>query len=437
MTNIGQILNMTAELRCVEHKEFVVVGILVERDGDIIFAGTSFTSQPHELPRQETVSFVGKVGGHPVTLRGAHMQRISASYSIDGSPSIDCEIRIGSIIIGKKYEETAMVSRIQCEFDSLKLFGLGMPLKVNFEHYKPLVEYVPQQEIKAVDKDGVVQILQTTEIQCGINQVNLKVHHYVEYAFLEQKELMDAVKYIACFRVLLTFLSNCYIEMEDFEFYEKKDDISGYTLKLLHSEKMINEDLFLILASDVVNGFQEIWTQWRDFYENNYAVAELFYEIICNRSTYFNEFLNLCQAMEVYSSRSRENEAYAIYQSAKLNGENSKGIKFAHRLKDLFSVTNDFFDLSETQMDCIARNLAAMRNYYTHYNESKYRKPDIQEVFSASGIIRFLLLIIVYKRVGISPNAIREIRSRVVAQRVDEDLKTIIEMDINREHLVI
>ena len=435
MTNIEQILNMTAEFCCVEHKGFVVVGILVERDSDVILTGTSFTSQPHEIPEQDTVSFVGKVGGHPVTLRGAQIQRISVNYTIDGLPSIDFEIRLDSIIIGKEYKEAIMVSKIQCEFDSLKFFGLGMPLKVNYEHCKPLVEYIPQREIKAVDKDGVVQILQTTGIERGINQVNLKVHHYVEYVFSEQKEMMDAVKSIACFRVLLTFLSNCYVEMEDFEFYEKEDDISGCTLKLLYSEKVVNEDLYLIRASDVVDDFQEVWAQWRDFYENNDAVAELFYEIICNRSTYFNEFLNLCQAMEVYSAHSREDEAYAVYQSAKLNGENSKGVKFAHRLKDLFAAANDFFSLSETQLDCIAANLAAMRNYYTHYNEKKYRKPVAHEVFSASAIMRFLLLTIVYKRVGISSNAIQSIRSRVVAQRVDEDLKTIIEMDINREHL--
>lgn len=47
------------------------------------------------------------------------------------------------------------------------------------------------------------------------------------------------------------------------------------------------------------------------------------------------------------------------------------------------------------------------RNFFTHYNKQRYNEPSIQEVLAANRVLRYVLLSIVYKTIGIESTDIK------------------------------
>lgn len=78
------------------------------------------------------------------------------------------------------------------------------------------------------------------------------------------------------------------------------------------------DEPFLITTSMFSGQFQNVWELWLNLYESANPIPRLFYEIICNRSTGINSYLNLSQAIEVYSNTYRNIEANAIAKSDKI-----------------------------------------------------------------------------------------------------------------------
>ena len=60
----------------------------------------------------------------------------------------------------------------------------------------------------------------------------------------------------------------------------------------------VSPNPFLISTKDFGNNFSAIWKNWLQFYNGIKYIPTLFYEIICNRSTHINCFLNLSQAID-------------------------------------------------------------------------------------------------------------------------------------------
>ena len=69
------------------------------------------------------------------------------------------------------------------------------------------------------------------------------------------------------------------------------------------------KDHFIIFDSQIKDDFQKIRDNWTDINNKANPISSLFIEIICNRSTRINSFLNLAQALEVYSSNYHKKEA--------------------------------------------------------------------------------------------------------------------------------
>ena len=68
-----------------------------------------------------------------------------------------------------------------------------------------------------------------------------------------------------------------------------------------------------------------------------------------------------------------------------------------------------------------------MRNYYTHYNSSKYVEPTYDELFAANHILRFVLLTIVYTAVGVPLDCILNCKKRIIFGRLDYDADVIMQ----------
>ena len=186
----------------------------------------------------------------------------------------------------------------------------------------------------------------------------------------------------------------------------------------------VNEP-FLIMTSAFEGSFEKIWRAWLDLYESANPIPALFYEIVCNRSTRINSFLNLSQAIEVYSNTCRDDKAKAVAKNDPNNtGKRKPTLK--HRYQDILSAYNNVFELSESNIDDYARSFSNMRNYYTHYNSGRYIKPSYDELFAAIHILRFVLLTIVYTSVGLPDSCILECKSRNIFSNFNYDTGVIL-----------
>ena len=145
--------------------------------------------------------------------------------------------------------------------------------------------------------------------------------------------------------------------------------------------------------------FSEVWTNWLKFYADSIYIPTLFYEIICNRSTRINRFLNLTQAIELYSVHYRDELAKGIAQA---DGYGKKQLPLKYRIEDVLAQINGTLEISEERRRLLARAISNDRNFFTHYNEQRYSEPSFEETSAANRVLRYVLLSIVYKVVGLS-----------------------------------
>jgi hypothetical protein len=194
-------------------------------------------------------------------------------------------------------------------------------------------------------------------------------------------------------------ISDKHLWLNDCHYYDM--DKKSYPFRIQYH--LINDD------------FESILNMWMDFFSNplNLPIIELFSNIITSKSVGINRFLNLCQALEVYSTQFRNSEAdivrIADIQKNTINNDSfPKMPTLFHRLIDLFTFHKDIFPNNDEEIELICRDITDIRNYYTHFNPDKQRRlekkyDDIHSVHTKyEGILHYMLLSTVYKSIGIS-----------------------------------
>ena len=176
--------------------------------------------------------------------------------------------------------------------------------------------------------------------------------------------------------------------------------------------------------------FSEVWTNWLKFYADSIYIPTLFYEIICNRSTRINRFLNLTQAIELYSVHYRDEFAKGIAQA---DGYRKKQLPLKYRIEDVLAQINGTLEISKERRRLLARAISNDRNFFTHYNEQRYTEPSFEEISAANRVLRYVLLSIVYKVVGIRDDYIKECKNRLNYSTFERDVSVILKerQDIN------
>lgn len=423
MPSIDDLLNKISDFKCVvDGKEIVFPGILQKENGDIILNARLSLEEYRNINNDSDIVVLGEVSGGKVTLVGCYIK--SASCTI-GNKDTSIYAVPKEIIVGGCISSTPMAKSISISTPDLNyMFSGTSPLKPNvgFSTDDPSVlSYTFPQRIDAKDKYGKIRIYQTFGMQRTIKCYKHNIISRVEYFFENPLPVMEAVARISAARNLFSFFGNGYISLGDITFKVEGDE-NIYGLWLNHREDIsaVNEP-FLIGTAAFENQFQKVWDAWLDLYETANPIPSLFYEIICNRSTRINEFLNLSQAIEVYSNAFRNKQAKEIAKNDPDNKSKHKEIKLIHRYQDILKEYNVAIGLDKPNISDYAKGLSNMRNYFTHYNSEKYVEPTYDELFAARHILRFVLLAIVYTAVGIPPDCILECKSRVIFSRFSND----------------
>ena len=75
--------------------------------------------------------------------------------------------------------------------------------------------------------------------------------------------------------------------------------------------------------------------------------------------------------------------------------------RLKYKIEDVLLFFNDCLEILKTDIHLIAQGLINMRNFFSDYNTGLYVEPSYQELFSANHVLRFVLLAIVYKTIGL------------------------------------
>lgn len=429
MASINDLINKISDFKCViNNDEFTFPGILQEKSGNIIMNAKFPMKQFRKIRMNNEIVILGNVSGKKITLIGCRI--ISASCPFGDNDNIFIYATPSEIIIGGSFPSIPMVKRIVISTSDLNyMFSEESPLEPNIAISKEnpsVLNYTFPKPIIAKDKYGEIQIFQSFGSHCTVDFCNHNIISIIEYSFTTSLSIMDAVSKVSAAKSLFSFFGNGYISFGDITFeIDNDENVYGLWLNYKEDVPVVNEP-FLIQTSAFESEFQKIWDAWLIIYESANPIPTLFYEIVCNRSTRINGFLNLSQAIEVYSNVFRYDDAMKL---AIKNGhpKKRKEIPLKYIYQDILTEYNCALELIESNIVDYAQGLADIRNYYTHYNLDRYVEPTYAELFSASRILRFVLLAIVYTKVGINLDYILECKKRNIFSGFDNDVEIIFE----------
>lgn len=438
MENIESILNSVGHFSCyISGMKVSFRGVLSGTLNNIVLQCEMKLDSYRKIPDYSTLNIWGSVNEIPVSLLEVYLKSGTSTYK---SKYISLTFSPSQIVIGQSFPSEPLVSQMSMTILALNYMFSSSPLQPVHDASKIELSIAPPAIMEADDNYGHLRIYQTFSEKWNWDETCYKILPVIEYQFNQPLNLMDALSKIATVRNLFTFFANYYLPLENISFASTKSKKEEYpTLNDCALYLNGNDDIstphepFLIMTNTFSEEFQTIWEKWLHLYEEAIYIPTLFYEIICNRSTRVNLFLNLSQSIEVYSKRYREKDAEKVAKiREKTRPSKTPPVHMNHRYEDILLLLNTSLEIDENKIPIIADTLADMRNFFTHYDDKKYMEPSIQEMLAACHVLEFVLLAIVYHDVGISSADISAARKRVQFQRFDEFVEILSNIQLKR-----
>jgi len=240
---------------------------------------------------------------------------------------------------------------------------------------------------------------------------------HTEFLFQNKSAINIVRTQIAKFRMLLSLLKLNYINISSVEisndFTDKITIANKAFYHMNHSVDEILEDwdnpFFCLEYDTIADIFNDIVKKWYVMFEEAEPVFELFYQILIKKSFDINKFLNLTQAVEVYSNKYRINEVKSLIAEFP-NSDGSKKVRLFHKIYDLFFMVKDCFGLDDKQIEKISHLISNTRNYFTHYGSNSKKKAlvNFRDRLPISDLMTYLLTILIYLELGIPANIIKD-----------------------------
>lgn len=419
MRELKDLLNQIGDFHFQNGKDRIdFIGTLVKENNRVIIRTRIEKGNLNHVKRQIPFQIWGEISGTNVTLLDNYI--IATSYNIN-SNCVEISAEPSEIVIGRSYVSDIFVTNISASIEAMSHMFSDRVFNenVSFTKENPTVlSFAYPEDIEAMDTDGILRLYRGFSHDWSRHGIEYRYLPYIYYAFSKPTRIRDAIAKIACARNLLSFFADYYLPLENLLFSDEQTDdaknFSGYCdcqLYLNHKEDIeVSEEPFLIMTNKFSENFSEVWTNWLKFYADSIYIPTLFYEIICNRSTRINRFLNLTQAIELYSVHYQDELAKGIAQA---DGYGKKQLPLKYRIEDVLAQINGTLEISEERRRLLARAISNDRNFFTHYNEQRYSEPSFEETSAANRVLRYVLLSIVYKVVGIRDDYIRECKNRL------------------------
>lgn len=214
-----------------------------------------------------------------------------------------------------------------------------------------------------------------------------------------------AVQQVASIRNLFSFFTDYYLDITDFVLIYDRDKRQFAHYHMNYQEKQELTYRYGLLPSTFIwDNLAQMYNKWVKFSTYNHPFVWLYYEILCKHSVGVNSFLNQCQALELYSSRtpSRNEVARELYE-AEMKSHNKKpqrNTPLAFRLYDLFLLIKFPFPVDKEHWLYFAKRMAKARNYFTHFSKDEC-EPSHIEIAAFTKLSRLMLINVVYTELGI------------------------------------
>ncbi|WAJ22087.1 HEPN domain-containing protein [Lacrimispora xylanolytica] len=411
--NISHVLNKYGDFEIANKGVISFTGKLVERDRNIVLDCYIEWDLLGELDKISPITINGTIDGEKITL-------ISA-YCITGNSTMlekKCTAYFlpNEIIVGECYQnENFKVKQMKAQYTDLENWFMNCCFKPTCGQNAALVETVELNHISVRDnlctinfKFEVIRKYETVKKLELINKIT------VEFIFSESMSLLAARDKVCSLKNLFLYFAAENIDCYNIMFSDENDTECFYHLNFKDKVQRSQDLPFPVTYSDIEDRFQNIWTSWIRFSEEQEPLNNLFFEVISNHSRWANQFLNLMQALETYSCREREKNAKKIYSEyKKIDPEGERAFALKHRIIDLLREVHVVFSLDNDEIDTIAFLVSNTRNYYTHYNRNKKDKSlSIQDLGPVNRFLQAVLMAIVLKRINISETCIIKARER-------------------------
>ena len=426
MKNIDEILNFIGDFHVsLQGRDIHLIGCLTKRSENVVLECRATKENTELFHSNAQYQVYGDVASTYVTLLESSVT--SARYiGIDD----DCgmlTITPSEIILGRSTKEEVKVNTISAYMKDLNKMLMSKCFKTNLHLAKEnpsVLQFAFPEEITTIDEDGKLIIGRTFGLSNSRDKIEIQITPYVKFKFSASVEIHKAVAKIASVRNLFAFFADYYLPMGGFEFADDEtpkecgDDYCDCNLILNYVEDIKTPDNPFLVCSNALEGsFQKIWNSWQTFNKNNRHITALFFEMISNHSRRTNRFLNLCQCLEVYSNHCRNSEAEQVRDKYSTDKRHKPTLK--HRLEDLFLYVNQYLLLSEDKCAELSKTISNARNFYTHYNETKYVEPSFDCIAYSCEFLHFVLLLIVYKTVGITDEYILDCKNQRAYKNID------------------
>lgn len=434
MKDLEEVLNCIGDFSCyISDKIVSFSGTLNNTEKDIVLRCNMGIERYREINKCSPPNMWGNVNGIPVSLLDV---QLSSALHRDEENCISLIFSPSEIVIGQNNLAELQVTQMSMSISALNYMFSKLPLQSVYnisKNHPSVLDYTFPDVIETDDRYGHLRIYQTFRLKSAHDKISYEFLPIIDYYFYQPLEIMDAVARMAAVRNLFTFFANYYLPLENISFKcaERKSEEglrSRECVLYLNGREVIPipQKPFLITTTAFSDKFEFVWNNWLKIYEEARYIPTLFYEIISNRSTGINRFLNLSQAVEVYSNRYRKESVLKVARKREKTRSGRKPpIHLNHRFEDIFILLNPYLEIEENNITIISKVLSDMRNFFTHYDEAKYIEPSYEKVFAAVHVLEFVLLAIVYHEIGISSESIKSCKISVQFQPFDEFVKVL------------
>ena len=392
----------------VSDAEYSCVGVIEQENDRVLLQCELQVDVAYELFHDERpIRIIGHVSKTPITLYKPYVK----TYQTQGMKPVVALVIFSAIylIVGYAEKTDIRVSNINLSSSDINWFFSRYPIGHDNRNDREIIENL--DSIETSDDIGKIKVYQSLAEGMSNKSMYINIFTVLSCEFSISVDLDSAIHRIASLRNMISFFFDGYIPLDNLCICDKKeiktmDDYAEYIVINAYPEKPSPQDKMFFINADIIRDcLDQIWRNWTNLYAKARPMTALFYGIISGASSGLNEFLNMSQALEVYSNRYR-----TVTIRKALNKTRKQKVFLSERLKDLIDRYNDHLGVIDT--GALAQKLADIRNYYTHYNSKKIKQePEYGIVLSGSYILRSLLLLVVYSELGIPSDKISKARN--------------------------
>lgn len=411
------ILNKIVELRT--NCGTIILGYFVKPKDNIWFIGRLNIHDFQNINQDSNRSFslVGTLGNEEIRIPNATFGHVEmkAGYAY-------INILPFEIIYGHRFD----VARMKCfsfSLPELDNFFFQNIIQDNSVMSNPATSFLPEPEVSInlseAHSDCKILLERNYQFENSRSKFSISSDNSIVVVPSIELDIQEIIQFAACARIFFSLIMMEHVNLPSrIQIVLIDDGEESYksTVLWLNDNKRYysqhKEQPAKILFNDIKNSLPLLWSNWMQFWNNteNQPLIKIYLDVISSQSVSSNRYLNICHALEYYSKRYRKNEVEKVK-----NEKDAKNVYLSIRFLDLLRFYNNYFGMSDDELESYRHQLAKKRNYLSHFEE-KYLEigegvnhlSEMRVNYDLENLAFRLFMVVVYSHLGISQKVIKQ-----------------------------